>query len=169
MITTVFLDVDNTLLDFDLCARASLDRAFADFGTKTPEGAFQVFKPINDALWAKVDRREMTREELYRTRWDMMFLKLGIGIDGLAFEKRFRYWLDLSAQPVKYSMEMLRYLHGKYTLCAASNAHRSQQEKRLTLAGMDRYLDHFFISETIGHDKPEKAFFDHCFKELGGV
>ncbi|MCB6585700.1 HAD-IA family hydrolase, partial [Streptococcus gordonii] len=37
---------------------------------------------------------------------------------------------------------------------------------RLRDSGLDQYFHHIFVSEEIGHQKPEKAYFDHCFKKL---
>ena len=85
-------------------------------------------------------------------------------------EKEFRILLNLSAVPVDGAEEILTYLKEKdYCLCAASNGPYGQQINRLKKVDMLKYFAHCFVSEKVGADKPGKAFFDGCMKELPGV
>lgn len=63
-------------------------------------------------------------------------------------------------------MELLRYLHEKYVVCAASNGPYEQQMSRLKIGGMEGYFDYIFISGKLGVQKPEPAFFEACFDIL---
>ena len=56
-------------------------------------------------------------------------------------------------------MELLKYLHGKYILCVASNGPYMQQVNRLKISGMLPYFSDLFISEEIGSSKPSEKFF----------
>lgn len=72
--------------------------------------------------------------------------------------------------PVDGAEEILTYLKEKdYCLCAASNGPYGQQINRLKKVDMLKYFAHCFVSEKVGADKPGKAFFDGCMKELPGV
>ena len=55
----------------------------------------------------------------------------------------------------------------KYTLAAVTNGTRIAQEKKLRLSGLDRIFDAIFISETVGSEKPNKAYFDYVFESMG--
>ena len=166
MIKAVLLDVDNTLLDFNKCAMAAAHAAARDVGLVLPENIYPVFRRINDRLWHQIEQRQLTTEELYRIRWQLIFDELGICADGVAFEALFRAHLDTSAEPVDGAAELLAYLHGKYILCIASNAPYDQQMQRLEKAGMLHYMSHLFVSEEIGAAKPSAAFFDACLSAL---
>ena len=48
MITTVFIDIDNTLLDFDLSARQAMSAALKEYGVSYRDDMFPTFKKIND-------------------------------------------------------------------------------------------------------------------------
>ena len=170
MVKAVFLDVDNTLLDFDKCGAAAMRQGFEELGLSF-EGwmYFDTFNHINDPLWEQIERGELTREELFAKRWNLVFNALGITGDGPAFEKRFHDILLSAAVPVDGAVGLAAYLHEKYTVCVASNAFYHQQVRRLTLAGIAPYIDHFFISERLGADKPSKAFFDAALASLPGV
>ncbi|MBQ7033141.1 MAG: YjjG family noncanonical pyrimidine nucleotidase [Clostridia bacterium] len=169
-IKAVLMDVDNTLLDFGICARDSMRGVFADWGVPYREEMFPVFWEINGKLWEEIEEGHLTKEELYQIRWKLIFERLGIeGYDPVRFDDGFRKYIAESAAPVEGAYEILEYLSPKYILCVASNASPARQIKRLTKANMLQYFEHLFTSEEIGHPKPEKAFFDACLKTLDGI
>ena len=43
------------------------------------------------------------------------------------------------------------------------------QERKLKNSGLDQLLDGVFISEKVGAEKPNKAFFEAVFREIGTV
>lgn len=169
MLTTVFLDVDNTLLDFHLCAEDSIKRGFAQWGLNYTDEVFEVFNEINNGLWHALEKGEITRDDIFRTRWKRIFERLCIDRDGIEFEKIFVTNLADSAIPVEGANALLEHLASKYKLYVASNAVHQQQIVRMTKAGMIDYIADFFTSEAIGYSKPSNEFFDECFRRLDGV
>lgn len=165
----IFLDIDDTLLDFNRCARQAMRTGFLELGLPFAEESYAVFTRINDVLWQKIERGELTTQELFRFRWNRIFEALGIKADGEAFEQRFLDLLYQTAIPVTGAREVCAYLQKKYILCAASNAFHDQQLNRLSMAGLLPFFSHVFVSETLGHRKPEKAFFDACLSSLPGI
>ena len=167
MITTVLLDVDNTLLDFNLCAKESMRLAAEKFGISLPANIFDIFHEINTGLWHDIEKGKLTRQGLYKIRWKTIFEVIGVDFDGETFEAQFVENLHTVAIPVEGATDLLDYLHSKYTLCVASNAAYGQQVSRLTRADMLKYMKHLFISEQIGAPKPSPEFFDKCIEALG--
>ena len=169
MITTVFIDVDDTLLDFEKCAKDSMEKALTDIHIPFEDAMFDVFTSINNDLWSKIEKGKITKDELYNDRWNLIFEKLNIRYDGRLFEKSFLKYLRNSSIPVCCAENLLKYLYLRYTVCIASNAPYNQQISRLRKANMLQYIHYFFISEKIGYSKPSTGFFDACFSELGAV
>lgn len=167
MLKAILFDIDNTLLSFDGCVKESMKSGFEKFEIGTYEdGMFSVFNQINTDLWQLIEKGELDFEELQKKRWNMIFEYLGISADGVAFEKYFRECLFESAIPEKGAMELVKYLHGKYILCVASNGPYMQQVNRLKLSGMLPYFSGLFISEEIGSSKPSEKFFNTCIERL---
>ncbi len=163
----IFIDIDNTLLDFDAYIRQTMAEGFAHFGLRPYEPYMEeVFHRENGKLWHQIEAGTLTFRELEQIRWNNVFRALQIDFDGPVFEKYFRAALYDSAIPVDGAMELLRALHGSYTLAVASNGPYEQQLHRLELAGMKPYFDWFFVSEKLGVSKPAAAFFDGAFAEL---
>ena len=98
---------------------------------------------------------------------DVIFEHMGISADGVAFEKYFRERLFDSAIPENGAMDLLKYLHGKYILCVASNGPYQQQKNRLKVGGMLPYFSDLFISEEIGIEKPGIGFFQRVWEKIG--
>lgn len=165
-VKAVLLDVDNTLLDFNLCAREAMRQGMEKWGLLFEESMFPVFQRINNRLWHGIEKGTLTKPELYRVRWNMIFEELGIRANGEKFEEDFRIGVAESAVHVEGAMELLVYLAKKYPLHVASNASHAQQVRRLEKAGMLPYIRQIFSSEQLGANKPSRAFFDACFEQL---
>ena len=157
-VKAVLLDVDNTLLDFDKSAKATITAAFAEMGLPYCERVFDTFLRVNDALWRKIEKKEITRTDLHRDRWNIIFRELGIEGDGALAEKLFLSGLENNAVPVEGALDLVRYLSAKYALFTASNAPYMQQVKRLTLSGIMPYLTAILNFEELGINKPQKRF-----------
>lgn len=169
MLTTVLIDIDNTLLDFNECVKEAVKRLFKEWGLEYSENVFTVFKEVNDMLWLRIEAGELDRAGLYKIRWQTIFDRLGIDANGPLFENDFRLAFSRSKQIVGGAYDILEYLSKKYTVCAASNASGWQQNKRLRNADMMKYISHMFISEDVGAPKPQKEFFDICLERLGNI
>ncbi len=168
-IRVVFLDIDNTLLDFDACSRISMEKSFAECGLPFESTMYGTFQQVNNGLWRRIEQGTLTRSELHATRWSLVLQELGLTGDGPAVETQFLQHLATEAIPVEGSYELLPYLYSKYTVCIASNAPYDQQVKRLTTVDMLRYFHKAFISERLGAAKPSRSYFDACFAQLPNI
>lgn len=168
-IKAVFLDIDNTLLDFKACSRLSMQKSFAECGLAYTEDMYTTFHRVNDGLWLQIEQGTLTREQLHATRWNLVLRELGIEGDGQAVEARFLEHLATDAVPIDGAYDLLEYLYPRYTVCIASNAPYEQQLRRLTTVDMLRYFHKRFISEKLGAAKPSEAFFTACFAELPDI
>ncbi len=165
-IKTVFLDVDDTLLDFHKCAEVSMFTVARELSLSFPENAMEIFHPINNGLWEKINSGELTIPELYKVRWNMVLSAMGIDYDGEEFEKRFLKTLHETAVKTDGALELVEYLSKKYNLHVASNAPEKQQQLRLEKAGLLQYFDKIFTSEKIGYAKPQSEFYAFCLQGL---
>ena len=169
MITTVFIDIDNTLIDFDRCACGSMGFVLEKHGISPTPHMFKVFLDTNRKLWLEIEKGNLTREGLYKIRWNTVFAQLGITLDGEKFEVEFLKHLPEFVFPIPYAKNLLDYLSKKYSIYATSNAPHNQQLMRLEKAGMlDKFSD-IFTSGKIGFPKPDNRFFDGCFNSLENV
>ena len=121
-IKVVFLDVDNTLLDFNACSRLSMQKAFEECGLPFEETMYATFKQVNDSLWHKIEQGTITRAELLQQRWPMILKQLGFDADGEMVETRYGKHMSQESVPIEGAYGLLEYLNSRYTVCVASNA-----------------------------------------------
>lgn len=169
MIKAVFFDIDNTLLDFNKCAIASINAVLKTRGVTPPENLKSTFVRINDSLWRRIERGELTLDGLREIRFNLIFKELGIGLDGVEFEQDFKHVLSESAEKVEGAEDILEYLSGRYRIFAASNAPLGQQTRRLELAGLLKYFEKVFTSGLVGYSKPSPEFFEGCMSFVPGL
>ena len=170
MIKAIFIDIDDTILDFSQCAKYAMEQSFKEFNLNFEDYMFPVFIETNNEYWQMLERKEITKDELYGHRWFTIFKKIGIeNIDCFEFEEHFRFYIENSFQKVENAEEILLYLASKYKIFAVSNGPHSQQLNRLKNAELFCYFTDVFTSELIGFEKPNKEFFDACFSKIHNI
>ncbi|MBO7589535.1 MAG: YjjG family noncanonical pyrimidine nucleotidase [Bacteroidaceae bacterium] len=168
-IKAVLMDVDDTLLDFNECAREDIRGCFRKNGLEYSDLVFDFFLARNIRLWKRIEDGLLTVDELHRTRWAGIFRDLGIDADGISFEQDFIAGLRETSVPVAGAHGIMEYLHARYRIYVVSNASNLQQSGRLDKAGLMRYVDGMFGSLDIGIIKPSPAYFDYCFDHIDGI
>ena len=166
MIKAVLIDVDDTILDFDLCGEWAMKESAKEENIALCENTFSIFHEINDSLWKALERKEVTIEELFILRWEKTFAKLNIKADCAKFDTLFAKNLANSTIPVEGIKEILPYLSKKYKIYIASNGIYEQQTNRLALAHLSKYISDYFVSKKIGFSKPSFEFYDYCFTHM---
>ena len=168
-IKAVLFDIDNTLLDFNKCARWAIYRAAEEMDIFLPDNAYDVFKSINDELWSQVEQEKISVRTLHEIRFCRIFEALQIASDGHRMEELFFGNLAKSTEKEEGAVGLLASISQKYECYAASNAQYDQQVTRLKGAGLLPYFSGIFVSGDIGFSKPHPGFFDACFTELYGI
>lgn len=163
---TVLLDIDDTILDFHECAKATIMRASEDFGVIFTEKMLNYYMEQNAFLWGQYEKGIITRDDIFRTRFPLLFKEYGYKIDGLEFENAFQQYFKTQYKFVDGAVEIVEYLNKKYELYVASNSLLDTQIKRLTSAGLYKYFKKLFVSDAIGYQKPTKEFFEGCFCQI---
>lgn len=164
----VFLDLDDTLLDFGAAERVALEKAFRALGVEPTDAFLARYKEINRAYWEAMERGEITRGEVLTGRFAALFAERGLAIDPVQCNAVYETHLAVGHWFVDGAPELLEYLFPKYELYLASNGVARTQYARLESADLYRWFRQIFISETTGHHKPEKAYFDYCFARIDG-
>lgn len=168
IIRQILLDLDDTLLDFGAAERVGISQTFRHFGIEPTQALLRRYHEINRAQWEAFERGELTREAVLTRRFALLSAELGLELDPQACEKVYRGWLGRGHWFVEGATELLAYLFPRYELYIASNGVADTQYSRLESAGIGHYFREIFISETTGHHKPEKEYFDYCFAHMPG-
>lgn len=163
MIRFVFLDLDDTLLDFQKAEALAIERTVKQFGIVFSDAVGTLFHRINAAQWAELERGTLTRDELRVRRFKILLETLGSDCDVKEASRCYESNLGRGHYFLAGAETLLETLFGKYRLYLASNGLTAVQKGRIASAHIARYFDAIFLSEQIGYAKPQKAFFDACF------
>lgn len=165
--TTILLDVDGTLLDFDEAERLGVCEAMRAWGVEPTPYLVERYHQINQEFWRSFERGEIAREDIFGNRFSRFFAALGKEVDGRAAEDLYRKQLDLCAILIDGADDICAWLKGQgYDLYIVTNGVSDTQYKRLRLSGLDAYFTDIFVSEDSGSQKPFKEYFDYCFARI---
>lgn len=168
MIRFVFLDLDDTLLDFGWAERRALSRAYADMGSELTDEIYARYHAVNQDFWERFERGEISRDTLLVERHRVLFSELGLPFSPEECERLYRSHLGEGHHFVEGAEALLAALAPKYRLFLASNGVIDTQYSRLESAGIGHYFEKIFISDELGVSKPNPAFFAACFSAIDG-
>ena len=168
MMEFLFLDLDDTILDFHKAERLAISRTFRSFGLEPTEQVLERYHLINRQHWERLERGELTRDQVQQGRFEVLFRELGHSVDAAAVTRTYECNLGIGHYFLPGAQEAVESLHKKYRLFLASNGTASVQHSRLTSAGLYPYFEKVFVSQEIGHNKPSREYFDACFSRIPG-
>ena len=161
----IFIDIDDTLLDYVPCCREAFDAAL---GRESDE-LFQLFFDISGRLFSEAKRGLHTIAEVMELYPAEFCEKAGLGSEAVEpFKHAFRAAWGTTHTLVPGTIETLEALRTKgYRLFAASNSFGHLQRSRLQHAGILAYFEDTYISMDIGYDKPDVRFYEEALRRCG--
>ncbi len=168
MLKFLLFDLDDTLFDFHTGEANALSNALETFGIEPSRTLTDSYHHFNGIYWKKLERREVTREELKLHRFIDFIGENGLDADPHELSVYYEHQLGLQGIPLPGSIELLEELKENYVICAVSNGIAEVQHSRLAISGLGKYFDHLFISEELGISKPDPRFFEKAFADIPG-
>ena len=168
MFEILFIDLDDTILDFKAQEDAAIVKTLTAAGIQPTEEIYTRYSRINKEHWARMEKGEIDRQQVLYGRFQVLFSELGVDADYKATALAYMENLSQGHYFLPGAEEALERLSKKYRLFIASNGTAKVQNKRLDSAGIRKYFEGIFISQDIGINKPDKGFFDYCFSHIPG-
>lgn len=168
--TTIFFDLDDTLIDTaqsnkealqDIFAKYSLSKYYDNF-----DSFYNKYKKINNHLWDLYAENKITKEKLKSERF-MNTLKghWEISIEqSLDINEEFLAIVNTKKNVIDGAIEILEYLAPKYKLYILSNGFEEVQDKKIAKAEMESYFAKVILSDHIGVNKPNPEIFKHALE-----
>ncbi len=161
----IFIDLDDTILDFKKCESEALNQTLRFFGITPTSENVEFYSKINDKMWKKLERKELTRSEILVLRFKEFLEALNIdNLDPNSLNEAYKSNLSKTAFFIDGATDLLQSLYKKHRLFIVSNGTVSVQESRIEKAGIEKYFEKIFLSEDVGFDKPDVRFFEKCFE-----
>lgn len=161
----IFLDLDETILDFKKAEDHALKKTLTELNVTPSDEIVAMYSEINDGYWKKLEKGEMTRDQILSGRFATLYERLGVDRDPILTWKTYESNISNCGFVLDGAIELLGELSKSYELYGASNGTASVQDKRIEASGIAPYFKDIFISQRIGYNKPDKRFFDICFEK----
>lgn len=166
MITTLFFDLDDTLLDFKRGEATAIRQTLSYCGIDPTEEMTALYSAINQSQWELLEEGKLTRDQVLLRRFDLLFQNLGISGDSRRTQEIYEALLAQQHPFLPGAQALLETLFPKYPLYLVSNGTAAVQDQRLKDSGLGHYFRNIFISQRLGADKPQREFFLRCFAQI---
>ena len=166
MFEILFVDLDDTILDFKKAEKVALEKTLRGFGLEPTAAVCQRYHEINKAYWEALERKEVTREQVLVGRFETLFGEMQIAVDPVSVAEGYKSNLGIGHYFLPGAEDAVKSLSKKYRLFLASNGTTTVQQGRIASADIAGYFENIFISQEIGINKPDKGYFDRCFSEI---
>ena len=171
MIKVILWDVDGTLLDFEKAEYAAMKFCFNKFGLgECTDEMIERYAEINKSYWERLERGEVTRQQVLICRFEDFFKAEGI-VSDCAAELNLEYQRQLGENVFfcDDSYDFLSQLKasGHVKQYAVTNGSKVAQDGKLNKSGLINLFDDVFISEVVGVEKPGIGYFEHVWSVIG--
>lgn len=163
----LLFDADHTLFDFDRAEERALRRTLLDYGYPDSADVRSLYHLANRLLWHRFDLGEISREALAVERFAVLTRVLGGCHDPEALNRTYLEHLSEGSDLLPGAEELCRALAPHCTLAIVTNGMAAAQRGRFTRSPLSKLIPWLFISEEVGHQKPEAAFFQHVLSAMG--
>lgn len=166
MIRHIFLDVDNTILDFNRAEAIAVEKTLSSLSIPCSPEIIRRYSQLNLAQWKLLEQGKLTRDQVKVRRYRLLFDELGTDASPEEAARIYEGILGEGHYFMEGAQEMLQALHGSFHLYLATNGTAAVQKSRLKSAGIEHFFEKIFISEELGCNKPETKFFELCFEKI---
>ena len=157
---TLLLDADNTLFDFSRAEHEALTDCLRARGLPCDRTVTDRYVAINDIYWKRLERGDVTREELRLARFSDFFKEFGFACDPDDMAQDYVQALSTKTFLLDGAYDFCAALHGRSRMYIVTNGATFTQRGRFSRAPISPFFEDIFISEEMGCAKPEKRFFE---------
>ncbi len=175
-ITTVFIDIDDTLWWFTENSKVAFRHTYDKFEVSTFEPSYERFHDIylaeNNRLWELYHHGKVEKDFLVNERFRYVLDAVGYqgdcaGMAALMNEEYLRYLATLPLSVPGAHALCERLIARGWQVNALSNGFKGVQQRKLESAGLLRFLSRVVLSDDCGYTKPMRGIFDHALQVTG--
>ena len=163
----ILWDMDGTLLDFKIAQKEAITQVFRTIHKPLTDDIIDLYSRINESYWKKLELGEVTQSELLTGRFKTLFDELGMNnIDVETVRKEYEEVLGNVYEYIHDSLGLCKALQPKCRQYIVTNGIAGTQRKKINLSGFKDCMNGCFISEEVGHEKPNQDYFEYVFSQI---
>lgn len=165
----LLFDLDETLLDFKKAEAEAITSVFKKHGINSDEETVKMYSAINNSCWKRFEKGEITRDEIYTERFNILGERLEISFNVEKVSECYFATLSKCGPIFPEAFDLLDKLRKKgYVMAAVTNGALVSQTGRIVVSGIAGFFNGgIYISEVVGYKKPQREYFDFVLKALG--
>jgi YjjG family noncanonical pyrimidine nucleotidase len=171
--STILFDLDHTLFDTDRSEDLAFEHTLAVMGisgSPSPDIDLRAtYDRINKALWAAVERHEITPVQVRTRRFEEFVVATGVDVDPVRMADAFVEGLASFGELYDGALDVVARLAEHCRIALITNGLGEVQRPRVRRVGLEPYLHAVMISGETGVSKPAAGAFDLTFDALGLV
>ena len=164
----LLFDVDDTLLDFQKAEFMAFNMLLESINIKYTDELYKIYHDENRRLWKEYELGNIKRNEIFEKRLIPLFAHLKIDADPVKYSYQFLDYLSKGAFLLGNSYKVLEELSKTHKLYIITNGEPKVQYPRLESVDILKFFSGVFVSEEIGHSKPNKDFFRYVSEHIEG-
>lgn len=164
--SVLLFDLDNTLFDARTSELLAFDHALRAGGVSDPRQFLATYVEINSALWAAVERLEMTPNQVQARRFVDLVETTGLDADPGVLADEFVSGMGSFGELYEGARQVLDELCQRVTLALVTNGLGEVQRARIERLDLEPVFDAIVISGEVGTSKPGTEIFDLAFEAL---
>ena len=163
--TTIYFDLDNTILDFTATEHKAIRQLLASHKLPSSDEIIAQYSAINQTWWERFEKGEIKKQEIYAGRFREFLAFYGFEGNPQKMADDYFELLSRGFDTMDGAEQALKYVKEKgYTVCITTNGMSRTQYRRIDGCGLKQYFDYIFVSEDAGHQKPEVEYFEYVME-----
>lgn len=174
VISAVWIDLDDTIIDFKANSRIALGRLYESEGLgryfESEQDWIRLYEAHNYDLWGQYASGEISQEQLRMERFMRPLSDRGVAAcNAMRMAPNLdRVYLDRLAEGsvlIDGAVDLLSYLRdGGVKIGILSNGFKDVQHRKIENAGLNGYFDFVVLSDDAGITKPAPGIFAYAMK-----
>lgn len=163
----IFMDVDNTILDFDQAEIYALQKTCERVGYPYSEAVHKMYDENNHRLWELLELGKIDLETLKEKRFVQLVEALKINFSPIKMSKMYMDYLGEATYEIEGAYEICKILSQNCKLIVVTNGITHVQRSRFASSRLASFISEFIISEEVGYSKPHPEIFEAAMKKAG--
>ena len=135
MIKFVLLDLDDTIFDFHLAEKTALSGTLREMGIVPTDSVISRYSEINREHWQRLERGELTREQVLVNRFDALYRELGIKASAKKTQDIYEYRLSLEHPFIDGAIDIMTIMVKAGLVASKSEARRTVEQGGASVDG----------------------------------
>jgi len=163
---TVLFDADNTLLDFTRSEHDAILDTLRFAGIEPSEEMVATYSAINDCMWKRLERGEISKTALREARFAEFAAHYGFSLNVPRIALAYTEFLSQKSYLIDGMEAVCRTLVPHCRLYVITNGLKTVQERRFGASPLAPLFLDAFISEEIGAEKPSLRYFEEVARRI---